>query len=170
MNLKIIGGICIIVACGGCGFLLATQYSQKIRQFQNLVSLLYFLECELQYRHTPLPQLCMEGSRQISGKISRVFLLLSNELDAQITPNVYRCMHAAIEKSDISDNFIRAHLEDLGNNLGRFDIDGQVTELQRIRTNCERTLLELSNNKSNRLRSYQTLGLCAGAAIAILFV
>jgi hypothetical protein len=79
-------------------------------------------------------------------------------------------MHAAIEKSDISDNFIRAHLEDLGNNLGRFDIDGQVTELQRIRTNCERTLLELSNNKSNRLRSYQTLGLCAGAAIAILFV
>ena len=31
-------------------------------------------------------------------------------------------------------------------------------------------ICELSENKSNRLRSYQALGLCVGAALAILFV
>ena len=31
-------------------------------------------------------------------------------------------------------------------------------------------LSRLETNRENRLRSYQTLGLCAGAALAILFL
>ena len=58
----------------------------------------------------------------------------------------------------------------LGRWLGRFDLDGQLKGLDAVRQECRRHLEELNNNREVRLRSYQTLGLCAGAAIAILFI
>ena len=39
-----------------------------------------------------------------------------------------------------------------------------------VRNYCDRELESLGKNGEERLRSYQTLGLCAGAALAILFV
>ena len=64
----------------------------------------------------------------------------------------------------------KSQLMALRNSLGRFDIDGQMSGMEAVRQECERNLLLLRNNRENRLRSYQTLGLCAGAALAILLV
>ena len=61
-------------------------------------------------------------------------------------------------------------LLELGKNLGNFDMAGQLQGLEYARTLCRENLEKLMHNKESRLRSYQTLGLCAGAAIAILFV
>ena len=58
----------------------------------------------------------------------------------------------------------------LGRTLGRFDLDGQLIGLENARRDCRRAVDALSENRDNRLRCYQTLGLCAGAALAILFI
>ena len=55
-------------------------------------------------------------------------------------------------------------------NLGKFDMSGQLRGLENARNVCRENLELLMYNKDRRLRSYQTLGLCAGAAVAILFV
>lgn len=170
MNFKLIGALCVIIACGGCGFSLASQHVQRIRRMESLITVLHNMECELQYRQTPLPQLCRLSAQQISGSISKIFLLLSNELEQQIKPNVYRCMQVVLDKTDIADTLVIGALQELGNNLGRFDVAGQILGLERIRKKCERHLADMTANKAYRLRSYQTLGLCAGTAIAILLV
>lgn len=61
-------------------------------------------------------------------------------------------------------------MRELGQTLGRFDLPGQLRGLESIRRTCRRELDELAKNRDVRLRSYQTLGLCAGAALAILFI
>ena len=58
----------------------------------------------------------------------------------------------------------------MGSSLGRFDLEGQLQGLESVRIYCREQLDELSKDRDVRLRSYQTLGLCAGAALAILFV
>ena len=58
----------------------------------------------------------------------------------------------------------------MGSSLGRFDLDGQLLGLEAVRVYCQEQLSEMSKDRDVRLRSYQTLGLCAGAALAILFV
>ena len=58
----------------------------------------------------------------------------------------------------------------LGESLGRFDLPGQLRGLEAIRRETEQTLQEVHAQRENRLRSYQTLGLCAGASLAILFL
>lgn len=170
MSIKWIGAICIIAGCGGCGFLMGFQYLAKIRLLTNLAEALDYMECELQYRCTPLPQLCRQTGQQSQGKIRQVFLLLAEELEAQISPDAQRCMAAVLDTLTGADETLCGILSSLGMSLGRFDMPGQLQGLENSRNACREKLELLKLNKDCRLRSYQTLGLCAGAAIAILFV
>jgi len=170
MNYKIVGAICVIVGCGSCGFIITAQYLARIRLLQNLMKALVYMECELQYRCTPLPQLCRQAGKRNQGKIQQVLMLLADEMDAQVSPNVEMCMYAALAQSGLPDSAVSGILTELGKNLGRFDMTGQLRGLQYVRNLCSENLEQLQHCKESRLRSYQTLGLCAGAAIVILLV
>lgn len=170
MNIKIVGAVLIIFACGGCGFMLAAHYTYKIRMLHDLSYTLEFMICELQYRVTPLPQLCRAAGEQSGGKIGKLLLAFSNELEAQISPNAALCMATVLERSTDLDIMTVSFFTELGNHLGRFDLPGQIRGLEKCMEDCKGKLERLNKDKDSRLRSYQTLGLCAGAAIAILFV
>ena len=170
MSYKLVGSICVLAASGIFGVALAYHHLQSIKLMENLITILHDMECELRYRRTSLPQLCRQIGDQRSGKLSEVFLILSEEMDQQIKSDAYRCMLVALEKANVSDPHIYGALQELGNSFGRFDVDGQVRGLKRIREKCELDYKVLLEKKKNYLYSYQTLGLCAGAAIVILFV
>ena len=170
MSFKLIGAICVIAGCGSCGFLMASQHLARIRWLQNLITALDYMECELQYRCTPLPQLCRQAGEQNPGKIGQILMLLADDLEAQISPNAGRCMAAVLDRLGNVDSLLQTVLLEFGSNLGRFDLSGQLRGLENTRNICREKVEQLTQNKDGRLRSYQTLGLCAGAAIAILFV
>lgn len=170
MSIKIFGAFCIIAACGTCGFSMAAQHLRKIRRMNYLLSAVEYMMCELQCRCTPLPQLCRQAGLMCQGKVKQVFLMLSDELDAQISPNVHCCMEVVIAKIGELERPLKEAFAELGRNLGKFDLTGQLQGLQRTQKKCEEILQQLVSDKDSKLRSYQTLGLCAGAAIAIIFV
>ena len=170
MILKLIGVVFIIAGCGGIGFRIAANHRFEEKNLRQLLGILDYMECELQYRLTPLPELCRQASREFAGLIGKVFLTLSTDMDAQISPDVEKCMLAAINKEAKLPPLTHDQLLSLGRSIGRFDIEGQLRGLDAVRQDCRRQLEGLSHNRETRLRSYQTLGLCAGAALAILFV
>lgn len=170
MSMKIIGAILVIAGCGGFGFKLAATHLREEKTLRQLISVLDYMECELQYRLTPLPDLCRQAASECSGVVSQAFLALALELEDQISPDVERCMTAALCRSKDMPRLSRAAMELLGRSLGRFDMEGQLRGLEATRQDCRRNLDTLNQNREVRLRSYQTLGICAGAAIAILFI
>ena len=170
MNYKLIGAICVIVACGGTGFMMAGHYISQIRQLADMQIAIDYMESEIQYRCTPLPLLCRQASEQVSGKLKLVFQALADELESQISPDVALCMTSVLDKLAITQKILRSVLIGLGNNLGKFDMNGQLRALENSRSICSDKLKQLQKEREGRIRSYQTLGLCAGAAIAILFV
>lgn len=170
MSIKVIGAIMVIAGCGGFGFKLAASHLREEKTLRQLVSILDYMECELQYRLTPLPMLCRQAAAESSGVICQAFLALALELEDQISPDVERCMNAALCQLKDIPRLSQTAMELLGRSLGRFDIEGQLKGLEAVRQDCRRKLDILSKNREVRLRSYQTLGLCAGAAIAILFI
>lgn len=170
MSLKWIGAILVIMGCGGFGFKLAASHMREEKTLRQLIGALDYMECELQYHLTPLPMLCRQAAAESSGVICQVFLMLARELEDQVSPDVQRCMNAALSKvKDIPALTLDA-LTHLGCSLGRFDIAGQLKGLESVRQDCRRRLDELNKNRDVRIRNYQTLGLCAGAALAILFI
>ena len=170
MQLKWIGAICVCLSCCGWGILAASRYQLKISMFQQLVSAFNFMISELQYGGTPLPVLCTMAGNQCQGSLRQIFTELSKELDAQISPDAQTCMAAVLDRHNNIPIAFRSILYELGINLGRFNLQGQVRALEEARENTVEQLSALKQDKDIRLRSYQTLGLCAGAAIAILLV
>ena len=170
MLIKLFGVILVIAGCGGVGFRLAANHLQEERALRQLIGILDFMECELQYRLTPLPALCRQVSQEFSRLPGAVFLELALEMESQISPDMTCCMTAALGKFKDIPPVTYAALELLGKSIGRYDMDGQLKGLEAVRQDCRRNLEQLGNNRQNRLRNYQTLGLCAGAALAILFI
>ena len=169
MDIRWFGAILIVVGCSGVGFTMAAGARQEERQLLKLMGILTFMETELQYRLTALPELCAMAAREVGGTVGRVFCELSGALMRQEQPDVGECMQEVLKKKEEFSRRIRRHLLQLGRSLGRYELTGQLKSLQTVRCGCERDLQEIRKNRDVRLRSYQTLGLCAGTALVILF-
>lgn len=170
MTYKWIGAILIVCGCSLVGFFISAAYRRDEREIQHLIATLDFMSCELEYRITPLPDLCRQIAASRGGYISNLFQNLAGELDAQICPDVQSCLAVAAAKSGQISSRLEEAVCMMGSCFGRFDLDGQLQGIESVREYCKRQLLELSNGRDARLRSYQTLGICAGAALAILLV
>jgi stage III sporulation protein AB len=170
MSVKYIGAVLIFASCGTFGFLKAANYRREERCLAELVRLLDLMECELEYRMTPLPQICANAAQEATGCLQKVFSVLSQELENQIAPDAATCMQVALATvKDAPPEVCRA-LSTLGNTFGKFDLQGQMNEFSAVKQQCLTRLKEMQENQDTRLRSYQTLGLCVGAGLAILFL
>lgn len=170
MIIRIMGAILVMVGCGAVGFGLAANYRREERALRQLIGILDFMECELQYRLTPLPALCRLAARESGGVFNFVFREFALEMESQVSPDLCICMSATMEKCKNIPPICKEMLITLSRNIGRFHLDGQLKGLDSVRAECRRHLRELTDNKDSRIRSYQTLGLCAGAALVILFI
>lgn len=167
MESRILGVSFVIVGCSAFGFKLAANLHLEIKLLRELIDILNYMECELNYRLTPLPQLCRTSAMQ-SKSLRDVFIRFADEIDSQISTDTASCMNAAIHKSNNLNDSVRLLLCELGNSFGNFDLEGQLNGIDSIRQKCAKQLQELEKDKDIRIRNYKTLGMCAGAALAIL--
>ena len=160
----------IVMGCSGVGMSMAWSHRRKEAELRQLLSALDYMQCELQYRLSPLPDLCRQAAAHAAGNIKCLFTALAEELEDQISPDVLLCMNAAVRKAkNLSDEAATVAVN-LGKTLGRFDFDGQLLGLESARQACRQALAKAESNRDTKLQSYQTIGLCAGAALAILFL
>ena len=169
MNLKWIGAALIIASCAFVGFSIAAAYRQEEHQLQQLAAAMDFMVCELRCRMSALPELCAIAGQESKGVIGKLLSDLGTNLDAQSAADVKGCLALAAATGQFSPRALQA-VNLLGSSLGRFDLEGQLEGLESVRNYCRSQLEIMANGREARLRSHQTLGICAGAALAILFV
>lgn len=168
MEYKWIGAMLVIGGCGGFGFSVAREAIRQERLLRQLLESLDFMESELRYRLTPLPELFQLCALRANGCLRRLFLDMAGELDKHAEPQVEVCLRNALDAQPAIPGRVRRRIYQLGKNLGRFDLEGQIQGIENARQGCKRELRELERNRQQRLRSYRTLGLCAGTALAVL--
>ena len=169
MDYKWIGAALIIAASCGFGFTLISGHRREEGTLRALIGALDYMSSELHFRATPLPELC-RGAANSSGKgIDRVFTYLGQAMEDSTAPDVSKCMDSALESVELPRSS-RDNLQLLGASLGHFDLDGQLLGLDSVRTSARKELEKLTTDRDQRLRNYQTLSLCAGAALAILLI
>ena len=168
--MKLLGAVMILIGCGGIGYIVVATSRYQERSLQQMVRALGHMECELQYRMSSLPELCNSAADVCTGCLKLVLRQLSIELQAQIIPDAPTCMHEALNKCYNVPQKLHKCLQQLGDSLGRFDLAGQLEGLATVKRYAEYELEQLRRNQDVRLRSYQTLGICAGAALVVLFL
>ena len=170
MIYKLLGALVITLSCGGVGFSMAMSHRNQVRSLQELIAAVSFMKSELEYRCVPLPELCRKTAQVAKGSMVRFLLELSKELDSQICPDVNACVNNALTKSGRHPDQTRNIILKLSLTLGCFSLSGQIEGFERAIQQAEKELQELTFDQDKRLRRYQTLGLSAGAALAILLI
>ena len=167
---KLLGSVLVLLSCTGIGLSLVVSYRKYENALLQFIRALEYMEWELAYKMTPLPELCFNASQECTGSVRDVLQELSGALGSQITPDASSCMSGVINKYDYLPSGLMSCLRQLSASLGRFDLSGQVQGIGSVKKMAELEIEKLSRNKDVRLRSYQTLGLCAGAALVVLFL
>ena len=170
MTLKIFGAILIVLGCGGFGFAICASHKREASALQQLIVSLTFMQNELSYRMPNLSDLCRATASAVRGVVANFWLNLANELDQQISPNVRLCMLSALSTCHSMPKLSADLIRELANSMGKFDISGQLAILNEFKKRTELIWKQHTENQELRLRSYQTLGICAGAAVVIIFI
>jgi len=166
--IRILGACCIVTGCGGFGFAMAAANRREEAELVRLISALEYMSCELSYRMSPLANLCRGAAGASGGTVGRFFTELASELEKGIAPDVQVCVRQLLQ--GMGPSRLTRQLSALGETLGRFDLPGQLRGLERAIRSTEEALRSIRDGADGRRRSWQTLGLCAGAALAILFI
>ena len=170
MTVRILGAILILLGCGSVGFLLAATCKQETTALKNFIESMHIMESELRYRKTPLPYLCHYIAASQSGIVKTYFLYLENELQQQKQPDASTCAALALNKIPQMPNALKEMILQFARSLGEFDIEGQLLGIQAVRTDAAMRLKHMSKDQEQRMKNYRTFGVCAGAAIIILFI
>ena len=167
---KIIGAVMIMTGCGIFGFWVSARHRREIRLLKQFIWSLDYMVCQLNCYLTPLPDLFRQTAQQQNGVLANLYSRIADELDMQIIPEVSCCIKSVLEQTNNLPESICEGFTLLGNTSGHFDLDGQLKLLATIRIDCQTKLDKISDGAEARMRCYQTLGLCMGAALAIIFV
>ena len=170
MDIRILGAFLIIAGCGIFGFTIAASYVYQEKCLKEFLNCLRFMRNDLEYRLTPLPELCRCTALQTKSLMRRFFTYLAQELEDQIAPDAGYCVTAALNKVQNLPDSVRNLIRNWGRELGRFDAAGQINSIENSIGECSRLLEKINGNKESKIRNYKTLSLCAGAALAILFI
>ena len=167
--IRMIGAGFIVAGSGAFGFAMAAAHRREERQLAVLLKSLEYMSCELNYRQTPLPVLCRDAAMGEKGCVPDFFRELALELEKAEAPDVQVCVWEVLQRVDPAPG-LRRLLRELGATLGRFDLPGQLRGLEGAIRSTEEAIRTIRDGAADRRRSYQTLGLCVGAAMAILFL
>ena len=169
MNIKWLGAALVLTGCGGVGIRMAAEIRQQVKLLEQMIRILQLLESELEYRLTALPELCRLAAKESRGILRELFHKLAIRISCQDQDDASACMDIVLQEYPALPRSVRKHLRSLGRSLGRYDLPGQLRGLQAVRGACQTELSNLRKNAEVRQKSYQTLALCAGTSLVILF-
>ena len=149
--------------------MLAANYKREERTLKQFQRAITYMECQLQYRMSSLPELCIAASEDAGGVVSKILNRFAAALESQRYADPVLCMEEVLSQISLSNAALKL-FRLLGQSVGRFDLEGQLRGLHMVQSECNEMLAALMTDRDIRIRNYQTLGLCAGAALAILLI
>lgn len=168
--IRYIGAFCIVAACGACGFSMAAGVKNIQKNLKSLQDALELIQCQMEFRLTELPELCDLVQAACPGAVGRFFASLGSVLQQGEICRVPEAVAVCLARNDDLADEARPILLRLGRSLEQMDLEAQLQGLEAARTECSLALTKLEQEKMGMLCSYRALGLCGGAALAILLL
>lgn len=168
--LKAAGILCVILGASGAGFSMALGVRRSISVMQQLLAALEQMKSEMEYRKTPLPELMRVLAVSARGGLADFFGCLSDDLHLRQEGSVYAIVrkNLAATPAGVFSPQVRHILLNLGSGLGKYDLPGQLRAVDLAMDRLRSLLEQCQAEQRSRIRSYCTLGVCAGLAIAII--
>ena len=137
-----------------------------------LLAALEAMKGEIEYRLTPLPELFAalgEGTEPVTAAFFRGCAAMM-EADRALPPQLV--LGRAMEQTTSLQWSARTRetVRNLAFSLGKFDLGGQVRAIELAQERLRAELAEVQAGSRARCRSYETIGICAGLALAVILL
>ena len=169
--IRMLGAVCLAAGPVWLGMSAAAELAHRERALGALCAGLELMERELSFRLTPMPELLERLSRQADPPADGLFAGCREGLSSLGERSLAELWKAGVRQPALLlEAEELALLDGLGQVLGSYDGEGQLAALAQTCAALERALAEARSERKRMGRVYQTLGLAAGAFLAILLV
>ena len=168
--LKIIAITIIFFACTYIGFYYGETFKRRSSQLKSILKSVLFLNNEVMYTNTPLPEALKYISNKVDNPVSDILLNVAVTLESGESTSVYEAFSQEYYKSKNNFNLFNEDkiiIKDFLKGLGESGVYGQDKlfnlTIENMKINCN-AADELSKKNS---KMYSAIGICVGAMIAI---
>ena len=170
MELLKLAGIGMVLASSfWVGLHAALRLRRTHEQLLSLQAVLELMQTEIGFAGTSFAPLCKRAEDAGgAAAVQSFFRMLAQKAEQPDLPSEGRTRSAAAEAGLVLPEPVMKTLERLFDQFGRFDREGQLRQLKLASAELVCLDEELRQSMEQRCRSYETLGLSAGAAILIL--
>lgn len=170
--MKLAGILIIVLSAGSVGFRIAAALRRRCSLLRQLLSSLQILKNEITFCGTPLPQAFALMAVSSQGGPERLFSSVARQMERRRWLTLSGAMEQALsEEEELGrDTALRDVFMRLAAGLGKYDRDHQLQTMEMAAADLQRLLQEAEREQNLRSRTYRTLGICAGLAMAILLI
>lgn len=177
--MKIVGAAMVIGGASGCGFWLAGQYGQRLRELEQLRQMIFLLKGQILYANAPLAEAFETVGSRTEGELAGLFLAVAERIEGQQGESFYQMWQEEIEKLGKSgkqpgglaiSKSDRQTLMSLGEHLGFLDRDMQERNLLLYLEQLDMRIQQMREHKQERCRLYTSLGIMGGLFLTVLLV
>lgn len=163
----------ILILCSYVGFSIGSNFKKRWLNLIELNNSLIFLQNEILYCHTPLPEALNRGAKKLNGIIGKMLKITSKSLCENNVDNVYMAFENSINECKEETYFKEEDnkmILDFARNLGECGIYGQdkIFELMIERLKKQINIAEEEYIRNQKM--YRYLGISFGAMIAIFLI
>ena len=161
--------ILILTGSTSVGFLLSKKYSDRVKELKSLANLINILQNKIKFTHKPLREILEEiaSIRENSG-ITGIFSKSGEKLKDK---KFEESWNEAISEQRFFLNLKNEDItlmKNLGNVLGKTDIEGQMSEINQFLLLLKEQIKNAEEEKNKNAKMYKSLGTIIGLAIVII--
>ena len=167
--MKWIGFLLVLAGTGGIGFSLVGEYSMRIRILGQIKEMMHYINDLVMYEYASLPEAFCRAAERVESPFCDFLQKTAGQMEAFCGEDLsFLWKNNAVMLKDVMN--AKDYHEFLGcmQQTGFSDAKGQSQAIKAYEQRLELQLHRLSEQKEEKCKLYQTLGIMSGVFVCIL--
>lgn len=168
--IKFIILITIFGASTSIGFLMSKKYKNRVIELREFKNAINTLEAKIKFTYEPIPEIFNQISENSQNNIFKIFRKASEYIGENTTKEAwYKAIEELKPVINLNNEDIKI-IQDLGNLLGKTDIEGQISEIKVTSNFIDTQIIKAEEERKKNEKMYRNLGTIVGLAIVIILI
>ena len=168
--IKFIILLTIFGASTSIGFLMSKKYKNRVIELREFKNAINTLEAKIKFTYEPIPEIFNQISENSQNNIFKIFRKASEYIGENTTKEAwYKAIEELKPVINLNNEDIKI-IQDLGNLLGKTDIEGQISEIKVTSNFIDTQIIKAEEERKKNEKMYRNLGTIVGLAIVIILI
>ncbi len=167
--MKWIGFMLVMVGCGGIGLSLVGEYAMRIRVLEQIRNMMHYINDFVLYECTSLPEAFGRAAQRVEAPFSDFLRKTAQQMDEFSGEDISFLWQSNAEmlKGHMTKKDYAQFLQCM-QQTGFMDVKGQSQALKAYEQELSLNIHRLLQQKEEKCKLYQTLGIMSGVFVCIL--